>query len=489
MTTPKGLWAAYEPAANDPWDLSKVAHLHRRAGFGATWGELQRDLKDGPAASVERLLRPRERSADERQALDGLRQGVLASGDDERLKAWWLYRFLDDPDPVREKLTLFWHGHFATSNRKVQSVPLMLEQNELLRRHALGRFAELLGGIVGDGAMLVWLDGINSHKKKPNENFAREFLELFTVGIGNYTEQDIREAARAFTGWTWHKQTGKPTAETPGWLARCLDQQFAEPRQDTPALNISPAFLPQALSGSGRQVPSLVSLEQFRRRLGVPAEAGAAEQRAALDQLAHQERGEAGSLLQFIERSTLVTYASSARLEEMLRNPAGAGGYPAGYPLARRLRLIAQLVKAGLSTAIYYTQLDGFDTHSNQLGTHDGLLRAVGDSLRAFLDDLNQLGDAGRILVLVFSEFGRRLAENGSAGTDHGTAAPMFLVGSGVKAGLHGPYPNLQDLDDGDPKFALDFRRLYAAVLERWLGCPSAGVLGGTFEPLAVFPE
>jgi uncharacterized protein (DUF1800 family) len=210
MTIKHGPWAAYESTADDPWDLGKVAHLHRRAGFGATWGELQRDLKEGPAASVERLLRPRTPSADEAQVLDGLRRAVLASNDAERLKAWWLYRILYEPDPLREKMVLFWHGHFATSNRKVQSIPMMLEQNHLFRRHALGSFPDLLGGIVGDGAMLVWLDGIQSRKEKPNENFAREFLELFTVGVGNYTEKDIREAARAFTGWTWHKTSGRP---------------------------------------------------------------------------------------------------------------------------------------------------------------------------------------------------------------------------------------------------------------------------------------
>src|SRR5205823_647791 len=131
-----------------------------------------------------------------------LRQGVLDARDSERLKAWWLYRILFDPDPLREKLTLFWHSHFATSNRKVRSIPLMLQQNELLRRHALGEFAALLTGIITDGAMLIWLDGAGSKKEKPNENFAREFLELFALGIGNYTETDIRQAARAFTGWT-----------------------------------------------------------------------------------------------------------------------------------------------------------------------------------------------------------------------------------------------------------------------------------------------
>jgi hypothetical protein len=195
-------WAPYEHSANDPWDLAKVAHLHRRAGFGATWAESQRDLKDGPAVSIERLLHPRAPGGEEQQILDSLRQGVLDSGDADRLKAWWLYRILYDPDPLREKLTLFWHSHFATSNRKVNNVPRMLGQNEAFRRHALGPFADLLSALVADPAMLVWLDGAGSRKEKPNENFGREFLELFTLGVGHYTEPDIREAARAFTGWT-----------------------------------------------------------------------------------------------------------------------------------------------------------------------------------------------------------------------------------------------------------------------------------------------
>src|SRR5207244_645656 len=114
MTTTQGPWAPYEPTADDLWDLRKVAHLHRRAGFGATWAELQRDLRAGPAASVDRLLKPRQITAEETQILDSLRQGVLDSRDSERLKAWWLYRILYDPDPLREKLTLFWHSHFAT---------------------------------------------------------------------------------------------------------------------------------------------------------------------------------------------------------------------------------------------------------------------------------------------------------------------------------------------------------------------------------------
>jgi uncharacterized protein (DUF1800 family) len=205
MSSQQGPWAAYEPTVEDPWDLRKVAHLHRRAGFGATWAELQRDLREGPIASVQRLLAPASMSVEEMQTLDTLRQGVLDSGDADRLKAWWLYRILYDRDPLREKMTLFWHGHFATSNRKVDSIPSMLRQNEFLRRNALGTFGSLVSGVVSDPAMLVWLDGAGSKKEKPNENFAREFLELFTLGIGHYTEKDIREAARAFTGFTLEK--------------------------------------------------------------------------------------------------------------------------------------------------------------------------------------------------------------------------------------------------------------------------------------------
>jgi uncharacterized protein (DUF1501 family) len=284
----------------------------------------------------------------------------------------------------------------------------------------------------------------------------------------------------------WHTARVKPEASTPGWLARRLDQQ-AQNGGDAPALHISGSLLPQSLYGSQRQVPSLLTLEQFRRRLGVPASAGPQEQRDALDRIAAQGRGRDGSLLQFVERSTVLTYASSARLEGALKDQATGSGYPEFYGLARRLKLVAQLIKAGLGTSIYYTELGGFDTHANQQFQHANLLRELGDSVKAFVEDLAKAGEAERVLVLVFSEFGRRLTENASAGTDHGTAAPVLLMGPPVKGGLHGPYPNLQDLDKGgDPKHAIDFRRVYTTLLEQWLGCPSAKVLGGTFEPLSV---
>jgi uncharacterized protein (DUF1800 family) len=201
-------WARYEPTPDDPWDLRKVAHLHRRAGFGATRAELLRDLAAGPEASVARLFHPPALPPEDAEAIDGLRQTARSSSNLDLLKVCWLNRILHGPDPLREKLTLFWHGHFATSNKKVESVALMDRQNETLRTHALGGFAAMLEAIIADPAMLVWLDGGTSKKDKPNENFAREFLELFTLGVGHYTERDIREAARAFTGWVRQDSRG-----------------------------------------------------------------------------------------------------------------------------------------------------------------------------------------------------------------------------------------------------------------------------------------
>jgi uncharacterized protein (DUF1501 family) len=232
-------------------------------------------------------------------------------------------------------------------------------------------------------------------------------------------------------------------------------------------------------------VTSLANLEQFRRRLNIPEAAGAAQQRTALDELAARSRGTPDSLLEFIEQSAVLTYASSARLQKVAAHDSGAP-YPSGKGLAKRLRTIAQLIQAELSTSIYYTQIGGFDSHSRQLATHAELLSEVGDSLESFLNDLVKSGHDRRVVVLVFSEFGRRVAENRGVGTDHGTAAPVFLLGTPVKAGVHGPYPNLQELVDGDPKPALDFRRIYATLLEKWLSCPAEKVLGGKYEPLAL---
>ncbi len=170
-------WAPFSPTDERPWNLRRVVHLHRRAGFGATWRELERDLKDGPEPSLERVLAGRA-SVDGvpdkfEKTADLLGESAVASGDPARLKAWWVYRMLFGPDPLTERLTLFWHNHFATSNLKVENLAFMRRQNELFRQLGRGPFGELLTAVVHDAAMLIWLDAPSNRKGHPNENLAR----------------------------------------------------------------------------------------------------------------------------------------------------------------------------------------------------------------------------------------------------------------------------------------------------------------------------
>lgn len=198
---PSWAWQPYQPDAARPWNLKWAGHLYRRAAFGASWSELQQALQDGPAKTVQRLLGGAGKHDAFDREMNDLAASIAQTNNALHMQAWWLARMLRTPHPLLERMTLFWHNHFATSNAKVNQVAYMLQQNHTLRRLALGSFAEMLQAISKDPAMMVWLDTNLNKKGKPNENYARELMELFSLGIGNYTEQDIREAARAFTGW------------------------------------------------------------------------------------------------------------------------------------------------------------------------------------------------------------------------------------------------------------------------------------------------
>lgn len=191
------------PSGTNPWNVARVAHLLRRAAFGAPMSALEAGAKESPDALVDRLLHPDEAAV---RAFDAecaqLEEGVLSSNDPRQLKGLWLYRMVNSPHALLERMTLFWHDHFATSNAKVNDVRMMHRQLATLRRHALGHFGEMLQEMTRDPAMLVWLDSNTNKKGHPNENYAREVFELFSLGVGNYTEKDIQEAARALTGWS-----------------------------------------------------------------------------------------------------------------------------------------------------------------------------------------------------------------------------------------------------------------------------------------------
>lgn len=163
---------------------------------------------------------------------------------------------------------------------------------------------------------------------------------------------------------------------------------------------------------------------------------------------------------------------------DILRPGAGRGG------LEPQLKMVARMIAAKLPTRVYYVSMGGFDTHANQQIAHQNLMRQLGAALSGFVKDLRASGDLDRVLAMTFSEFGRRVAENASGGTDHGTAAPMFLIGKPIAAGIQGEAPSLSDLDRGDLKHKIDFRKVYSAVLSGWLKADAKAILGGDFGGL-----
>src|ERR1700722_78520 len=194
-----------------------------------------------------------------------------------------------------------------------------------------------------------------------------------------------------------------------------------------------------------------------------------------------------GRAVDFITRTALDAQQSSDEVRNIAARVQNQATYPQS-PLGNSLKLVAKLIGGGLPTRIYYASQGGYDTHTNQINTQQRLLQDLGDSMKAFVDDMKAQGNMQRVLVMTFSEFGRRVNENANGGTDHGAAAPMFIVGNKVKAGLLGKYPSLapQDLFEGDIKYNVDFRSVYASVLENWLKTKSAPILGKQFEPLQI---
>lgn len=197
-------WSTWIPSGEQPWDVKRITHLHRRAGFAPNWTTIQTSQRIGFDATLEAILdhSPSPSAAAFETMSQTIGDAAVGSQSADRLRAWWIFRMMVTPHPLVERMTLLWHNHFATSNDKVKDVAAMYEQNKLLREHSLGKFSNLLPAIVKHRAMLSWLDASANRKEHPNENLARELMELFTLGEGNYSERDVHEAARCLTGWT-----------------------------------------------------------------------------------------------------------------------------------------------------------------------------------------------------------------------------------------------------------------------------------------------
>jgi uncharacterized protein (DUF1501 family) len=270
---------------------------------------------------------------------------------------------------------------------------------------------------------------------------------------------------------TWHTARLDPEEHKGlAWLGRVLD----EAGKGTSSLLVGSDPPPVAIRGRRSIASAIERIEDFTLDAGANPRKALVKMEPADDPTA------------FIQRSMFDAYATADRVQQL-----ALGTDDARYPqsgLASRLRLIARLLKGGLDTRVFYTLQSGYDTHYAQLFTHSNLLLELSGALKAFLDDLAAAKLADRVVVLLFSEFGRTVKENGSAGTDHGTSGPVFLAGPNVKGGLVGTTPSLLDLDPkhGDLKTGIDFRQIYATVLEDWLGLSAKVTLGGDFKGLSL---
>jgi uncharacterized protein (DUF1501 family) len=280
----------------------------------------------------------------------------------------------------------------------------------------------------------------------------------------------------------WHTANLKQGDRTSGWLGRTFDKlKNDRPEQSSPGLHLGGEDQPLALAARDVPTPSSTSLHQFKRDTNKRE-----SRRQTIESAVSAARPAENDLLKFVATRSTAALKLSHHLEQAAKDYATSVKYPAS-PLAGKLKQVAQLIDAGLGNRVYYVTLDGFDTHSDQAGAHSGLLQQLGDALAAFAEDLQVHGHLDRVASLVFSEFGRRVQENSSRGTDHGAAAPLFVIGSQVKAGLIGKHPKLDDLDDGDLKFHTDFRAVYASLLTNWLNWPAQPGLVEAKTPMDLF--
>lgn len=264
-----------------------------------------------------------------------------------------------------------------------------------------------------------------------------------------------------------------------GWIGRYLDEQLTHgPSNPVVALGLS-TEKPLALSAKAASVPCFASLNDVKALIGDPS----------VEQMLRDIQGKdapAGSPTRVVQQASRSALDAMDVLNQQLGSYTPKQKYNEDA-FGRGFKQIAQLIATSPKTRIVYFSTGGFDTHARQADRQAELLGAFSDAVAAFQAEMEACGRADKVVVLTFSEFGRRVAENGSAGTDHGAAAPMFLVGKNVKGGMYGPIPDLQNLQNGDVAFTTDFRQVYAATLDQWMGGDSEIVLGEKFEHVPVF--
>jgi len=273
----------------------------------------------------------------------------------------------------------------------------------------------------------------------------------------------------------WHSASLSPPHRT-GWIGRWCDCQSTKDSADAiPGLHLGDEPLPLAMTGLNVMVPSMKSIESLRI-------ASDETIRNALDSIGEVDTK--GELVDFLRQARQTALNAARRLESL----DGSSDLPRGYPqtgLARKLAYVSKLIAIDFGPRIYYVTLGSFDTHSQQAAAHAALLSELSGAVAAFHKDLEANGRSDEVLTMCFSEFGRRVKENGSGGTDHGAAAPLFIAGGNLPR-IVGKHPSLTELVDGDLEYKIDFRSVYATLLEHWLDVRSTDVLGDKFELLSL---
>ena len=267
---------------------------------------------------------------------------------------------------------------------------------------------------------------------------------------------------------------------TTGWLGRFLDAELAGSNNPLAAIALGP-LLPQTLISTRAPVTTIENISSFRFELS-------AERRnpimAAYNRMYAPSAQRTPDYLGLIQAAGADAWQGVSDLAAVATNYKPSVQYPTN-PLGQELQLVSQIIAANLGTRIFHLTLGGFDDHAAEVYTHATLMKDLGDSLSTFYADLSAHGKADGVVTKTFSEFGRRVHENAGRGTDHGTAAPVFVVGGKVKGGLYGADPILSSLDtNGDLKYDIDFRSVYGTLLDGWLGASSTGILGGSYERL-----
>jgi uncharacterized protein (DUF1501 family) len=303
-------------------------------------------------------------------------------------------------------------------------------------------------------------------------------------------------------------QSADPTLHSrAGWLGQAIGVMPAREGK-VPALNLYGDKLPLALEGAPGGVPTIDPARGYGLDLGEPmaqaksaggyfsrspkksapsVKAGTTAPREKLiRELTELSSARSGNMADFVRRTALESYSTADRLKQILAETGDESRF-GPETLARRLQLVARMIDADFGPRVYFVSIGSFDTHADQRRQQDNLLRQLSTAIDEFFKSLRGGGNVDRVLLMTFSEFGRRVYENGGAGTDHGSASAMILASGGVNGGLVGKPPRLDDLVDGDIKFQIDFRRVYATILDEWLRCDSRKVLGTRWEKVPLF--